>query len=233
MVLHTPSPTSGSSGPFRVPWESFVQLVLEITVDAYQRMRQDSVAQQGWEEDTFTLKLKDYIQPLARQHPLNLVAMVQTPVHTPAMYTGGVSTKKASRIDIRFFQPREDYERIYFAWECKRVGGKRENREYATLVPKYITEGILRFLDEEYSVGLDDAGMLGYVLAGDVTNIVHDINASMQEPRRKRPLSTSDHLVSSPAIDAFTNVYRSSHKRTVSQRTIRLHHLFLTFDFEQ
>ena len=234
MVLGTPSLSSGSPDKFRVPWETFVQLVLGITVEAYQRMRQDCVARQDWEENTFTLRLTNgYIQPLARRNPLNLVAIVQTEIHTPAMYTGAVSTRKALKIDIRLFHPWMNYNQVYFAWECKRVGDKRVNTDYSALVSRYITEGILRFLDEKYAAGLDDAGMLGYVLAGGVINIVADINRSMSHPRRARRLSPSDHLVPAPAIDTFTDVYRSQHTRAASQRTIRLHHLFLTFDFEQ
>lgn len=43
--------SSGSSEPFQVSWETFVQFVLKITVEAYQRMRQDGVAQKDWEEN--------------------------------------------------------------------------------------------------------------------------------------------------------------------------------------
>ena len=234
MTLRAPSLTSGSPDQFPVLWESFVRLVLEITVEAYQRMRQDGVARWDWEEDTFSVRLtEDYIQPLARRHPLNLIAMARTKIHTPAMKAGAVSPKQAPEIDIRLFHSWMNYSEVYFAWECKRVGDKRVNKKYAVLISKYVTEGILRFLDEKYALGLDDAGMLGYVLAGDMTNIIYDINTSMHHPRRDRPLPTSDHLMPAPAVGTFTDLYRSHHKRTVNQRTIRLHHMFLTFDFEQ
>ena len=233
MTLRTPSPTTGPTDPFRVFWESFVQLVLEITVEAYQCMRRDSEVQREWEEDTFTVRLtEDYIQPLARRHPLNLIAVSRTKVHTSAMKDGRLSPKKAVEIDIRLSPSWMDYSQVYFAWECKRVGDKRVDRKYAVLIPEYITEGILRFIDEEYAAELDDAGMLGYVLDGDVTNIVDDINASMCHPRRTRPLLAADHLAPASAVGTFSDVYQSSHKRVSSQRPIRLHHLFLTFDFE-
>jgi hypothetical protein len=232
MTLRASSLSNGLPDKFRV-WESFVRLVLEITVEGYQRMRQDGVTQRDWEEDAFTVRLtEDYIRPLAQQHPLNLVTVARTRVHTPAMKAGAVSPKQAPEIDIRLFSSWMNYAQVYFAWECKRVGDKRVNKKYAVLIPGYITEGILRFIDEDYSAGLDDAGMLGYVLAGDVTNIVHDINASMHHPHRARPLSTSDHLVPAPSIGIFVDVYQSHHKRTTSQTAIRLHHLFLTFDFD-
>jgi len=232
--LHSFPLRSGSTDQFRVPWKTFVKVVLALTVEAYQRMRQDSVACQDWEEDTFTIRLtEDYIQPLARQHPLNLVVMPRTRVHTPEMKTGAVSPKKAPEIDIRLFSSWEkDYHRVYFAWECKRVGDKRVDNKYAFLIREYVTEGIFRFLDGEYASEVDDSGMLGYVLAGNVANIVDGINQSMVHPRRVRRLSPSDHLVPGPAIGAFTDAYQSRHKRVVHQRIIRLHHLFLTFDFE-
>ena len=234
MALRVPSPTTGPTAPFRVFWESFVQLVLEITVEAYQCMRRDGEVQREWEEDVFTVRLtENYIQPLARQHPPNLIAMPRTKVHTSAMKDGCLSPKKAVEIDIRLSPSWMDYSQIYFAWECKRVGDKRVDGKYAALIPEYITEGILRFIDEEYAAGLDDAGMLGYVLDGDVTNIVDDINVSMCHPRRTRPLPAADHLAPVSAVGTFKNVYQSSHKRVSSQMPIRLHHLFLTFDFEQ
>lgn len=234
MALRVPSPTTGPTDPFRISWESFVHLVLEITVEAYQRMRQDGRVQRDWEEDTFTIRLTEvYIQSLAHRHPLNLIAMSRTKVHTSAMKNGCLSPKKAVEIDIRLFPPWIDYNQVYFAWECKRIGDKRVDVKHAALIPEYITEGILRFIDGEYASGLDDAGMLGYVLDGDVTNIVDDINVSMCHPRRTRPLPAADHLALAPAIGTFKDVYQSSHERVVGQRPIRLHHLFLTFDFEQ
>jgi hypothetical protein len=231
--LHPIPQSIGSIDRFRVPWKIFVQVVLTLTVDAYQRMCQDGVAHQYWEEDAFSIRLtEDYIQPLAHQHPLLLIAVARTRTHTPEMKRGEVSSKQAPEIDIRLFSSWEkDYHRIYFAWECKRVGDKRVDEKYGSLIPKYITEGVFRFLDGEYASDVDDAGMLGYVLAGEIPNIVNDINQSMLHPRRSRRLSSSDHLVPAPAIQTFTDVYHSRHKRVADQKIISLHHLFLTFDF--
>lgn len=109
MTLRASLLSNGLPDEFRV-WESFVRLVLEITVEGYQCMRQDGVTQRDWEEDAFTVRLtEDYIQPLAQQHPLNLVAMAQTRVHTPAMKAGAVSPKQAPEIDIRLFSSWMNY----------------------------------------------------------------------------------------------------------------------------
>jgi hypothetical protein len=230
--LHLFPQSSGLTDYFRVPWKTFVQVVLGVTVKAYQLMCQDRVARQDWEEDTFTVKLTvDYIQPLVRQYPLLLIAMPRTRAHSPEMKGGEVSPKQAPEIDIRLFSSWENYSQIYFAWECKRVGDKRIDEKYTFLIAEYVTNGIFRFLDGKYASEVDDAGILGYVLAGDVPNIVDDINQSMVHPRRARRLSPSNHLAPVPAIGAFTDVYQSRHKRVANQRNIDLHHLFLTFDF--
>lgn len=228
-----PLPQSGGLiGKFRVPWSTFVKVVLTITVEAYQLIRQEGVACRDWEEDTFTVRLtENYIQPLARQHPLNLIAMSRTRAHTPGMGAGEISPKQAPEIDIRLFNPWENYNQVYFAWECKRISDKRVDEKHAFLVAEYVANGIFRFIDGVYASEVDDAGMLGYVLAGDVPSIVDDINQSMVHPRRVRRLSPSDQLVPASAIVALKDVYQSQHKRLVSQRSICLHHLFLTFDF--
>lgn len=84
--LNVPIPSNGLSDEFRISWDSFVQIVLENTLEAYQRMRRSCVAKQGWEEDKFTAVLaEDYIQPLLRERGLSLLVALQNPVYTRAM----------------------------------------------------------------------------------------------------------------------------------------------------
>ncbi|MCI0692777.1 hypothetical protein L0337_12335 [candidate division KSB1 bacterium] len=224
--------SSGSPEPFQVPWEAFVQFALKITVEAYQRMRQDGVARRDWEENTFTACLaENYIRPLA--FPFVYV-VPHVKIYTPEMKTGETSTKRANEIDIRLFGSwEENYHQIHFVWECKRISGRNLDKENDSLIAEYVTEGIDRFIDGEYAASLDDAGLLGYVLLGEAAQIVRDINRSMQDPHRKRQLSDSDCLVSAAAIGAFNDVYQSHHIRLDNQKPIRLHHLFLTFDFKE
>ena len=225
------SARSGSPEQFKVSWEAFVQFVLNITIEAYQKMRRDCVARKDWEEDTFTICLaENYIQPLA--FPFSVYVIPRARIHTLEMKTGEISAKRAKEIDIRLYGSwEENYHRIHFVWECKRISDRNLDKENDALIAKYVTEGIFRFIDREYAASLDDAGMLGYVLLGEVANIVSDINRSMENPHRKRQLSTSDYLVPATAIGAFANVYQSRHLRADNQKPVRLHHLFLTFDF--
>lgn len=180
-----------------------------------------------WLEDTFTANLESFIRPIAYNHPLNLQVQSQVPVY-PAE-TGDMAANRAVRIDIKLWGSWHNYHRIYFAWEAKRIGDKRIDARCSTLNSEYVNEGIYRFIDNQYSVDVDSAGMLGYVLAGEVPNIVSDINETMIR-LQKRPLSSSDQLRESSPIADFEDVYESQHDRA-DNAPIELHHLFLKFSY--
>lgn len=227
-----PISSSGSSNAFRIPWNTFVQIALDNTLEAYQQMRQSCAVKRDWEEDKFTAVLaEDYLQPLLRQNPLGIVVTLQNPVYTRAMKSGKISTNKARKIDMKLYIPQWNYVDIYFAWECKLVGDKQRNSGYAALLSEYIKEGIFRFIDGNYSSEVSDAGMLGYVLEGNVSSIVRGVNESMLSDRRRRRLPSSDQLLPlAPPMD-FGDAYMSQHRRTGKTESIRLKHLFLSFDF--
>lgn len=232
-LIESSSPSIGEPGRFeRLTWPEFVVCVLELTVKAYQAMRRDNVAQRDWEENTFTLNLgKCYLHQIAYDNESSIHVHIEEQVYTPQMKTGQQSTREAKRIDMSMYGTWErNYDQIRFVWEAKRVGDKRIDPEYSDLNSEYVNEGIYRFIKGEYAGSLDDAGMLGYVLAGSVSNIVGDINASMGNIRKNPPLPDSDHLQKVTPIDNFEDLYRSNHIRT-NQTHIRLHHLFLSFEF--
>ncbi len=227
-------PSVGAPDQLQIQWKSFVQAVLEVTVQAYQNMRRRSNIGRGWEEDVFTLNLFKHILPLASRHPMCLNAKSQVPVFTPDMEIGAISPKEANEIDIQLWIGSwENHDRIYFAWEAKLIVDRLLDEKHKYLVAKYITDGLIdRFIDGKYANEVDDAGMLGYILAGDAATIVKDINRSMQDRQRIRKLLKSDHLKIASSIGDFTDVYLSCHSRISCARKIRLYHLFLTFDFD-
>ena len=117
----------------------------------------------------------------------------------------------------------------HFVWEAKLVGDRRINPEYDGLNSEYVNEAIYRFIRGEYASQVSDAGVLGYVLAGEVGNIVADINQSMGNIRKNPSLPLSNHLRLVAPINDFRDIYQSQHAREGSQ--VVLHHLFLIFDF--
>jgi hypothetical protein len=210
-----------------------VVCVLELTVKAYQAMRRDNVAQRDWEENTFTLNLgKCYLHQIAYDNESSIHVHIEEKVYTPKMKTGQQSTLEAKRIDMSMYGTWErNYDQIRFVWEAKKIGDKRVDQEYSQLNSEYVNEGLYRFIRGEYASDLDDAGMLGYVLAGSVSNIVGDINASMGNIRKNPPLPDSSHLREARPVGDFKDIYRSTHTR-VDQTDVRIHHLFFTFEFD-
>lgn len=225
-----------SSGRFRfkLTWQEFVQHVLVLTVKAYRAMCKDCIAKSDWEENTFTIRLgEDYLRPIGFDDDYSIRVDIRSKVHTQQMKNGTQKTIEAKEMDLSLYGIWErNYIEKRFVWEAKRIGDKGVEKKYSSLNPEYIHEGIYRFIRREYADGLSDAGMLGYVLAGSVANIVGDINLSMGRIRKNPPLSESNHLKLTSPINDFEDVYRSHHMRTDKTR-IRLHHLFLRFDFSQ
>jgi hypothetical protein len=183
-----------------------------------------------------------------------LRAQTQRTIYTPEMMAGEVSPKKAVKIDIKIWDKNWDNEdEIYFTWECKLIVDNAREDKHRRLVPEYITNGIVRFLDANwrYAQTVNDAGILGYVLYGEAAQIVEAINQEMLAiPRRPessmkdvramqalqaaRRLSSSDQLkLCNPSpVNTFI-FYESCHRRHFCNQVIRLYHFFLTFDFAE
>ena len=148
------------------------------------------------------------------------------------MRTGEQATIEAKEMDLIMFGSWErNYDAVHFVWEAKRVGDKRVNADYSGLNSEYVNEAIYRFIRKEYAANVADAGALAYVLAGDVGNIVADINQSMGNLRKNPALDTSNHLQKAPALQQFEYVYQSTHAREEDNSPIQLHHLFLSFEY--
>jgi hypothetical protein len=212
-------------------WDEFVQLVISLTVLAYQAMNDAHFAKSDWEENVFTANLADFLRRLAFDQELPIHVHSRIRQHTPAMKAGAQPTIEAKEIDLMLYGSWErEYNEVHFVWEAKRVGDERINKAYAGLNAEYVNEAIYRFIYGDYATGLNNAGVLAYVLAGDVPVIVSHINSSMGRIRRNPPLPPSEHLVISSPIGGFENVYLSNHTR-VDTSTIQLHHLFFAFDF--
>ena len=206
--------------------------VLILTIEAYQAMRRAGIAKRDWEENTFTVCLgDDYLRDLAYDNEYSIYITIRDKIHTPQMKQGKQPTIEAKEMDLSLYGSWErDYIKKRFVWEAKRIGDKRVDKRYTKLYSEYVHEAIYRFINREYASGLDDAGVLGYVLAGQVSNIVTDINSTMGRVRKNKPLSRSNHLAHSAPINGFQDKYHSHHTRT-DKTIINLYHLFLTFDF--
>lgn len=233
-------------------WTGFLQEVLETTIAAYRMLRQESTVHSSWEEDTFTINIERCMNQFIRTRKFPLCAKSQQLIYTPEMMAGEVSPKKAVKLDIKIWDKNWDNEdEVYFTWECKLIIDKARENKHRRLIPEYITNGVVRFLDEnwKYAEAVDDAGILGYVLYGEVAQIVEAINQEMLELPQRPESSTKDvrakqALLAARSLSAFDLLrlcnpspinnfifYESRHRRMFCNQDIRLYHFFPTFDF--
>ena len=222
--------STGDSQKFSpITWAEYVSVVIELTVTAYQKMYQDScVIKRSLEENSFTLNLEDYIRPIAFNREQSIFVHSRKKQHTPEMKLGRQPTIAAKEMDLFLHGSWEaNYDKIHFVWEAKLVGDKQN---YSTLSSEYVNEAIYRFINMGYGANVPDGGVLGYVLSGNVPDLVMDINQSMGRLRKNNPLPASNHLQIAAPVHQFDAIYRSTHTRTDSS-LIQLHHLFLTFEF--
>lgn len=236
--LHSPlslySTSVGAKKDFELPWSVFVQYVLDVTAEAYSKMRQEAQLRSNYDEEVLSLILaENYIEAVANSKPqlLQLRVMREVPVSKPDMKYGDDPTpiRKSPRIDIQIYGSWDkEYRRRYFAWECKKIADRATN---SSLITNYVSEGVFRYCDSDYSSEINDAGMLGYVVAGDIAQIVDGINDSMISPRRERILPKSEILVSGTPVGPVEHVYESVHHRANSSSDIHLYHWFLIFDW--
>ncbi|MCI0708925.1 MAG: hypothetical protein L0154_02070 [Chloroflexi bacterium] len=231
-VSQPPPNSFGATGQFELPWGSFVKYVLEITVEAYEQMRTTADVWSHYDEETLTAILaEDHIAKIANSRPLQLKIHLEVPVRTQSMKTGANPTpiRTARKIDIQIYGSwQKDYRTRYFAWECKRICDRSTN---TNLISEYVTAGIFRFCDSEYAAEVNDAGMIGYVIAGDISDIVEGINSSMSNPQRSRQLPINEKLFIDNPILNTKDIYKSEHYRTKDASKVRLYHVFMTFNW--
>ena len=80
------------------------------------------------------------------------------------------------KIDIAVFWDQEVDQ--YLAYECKRLNVPRDGN-VRSLATEYVQDGIMRFVTGQYSANLPAAGMLGYVLDGDLCGAYEKIRQAI------------------------------------------------------
>lgn len=103
-----------------------------------------------------------------------------------------------------------------FIVECKRLKNAS---------PKYISDGLNRFLNKEYSKNESHAGMIGFVVEGDVK----DICSSLMEKCKQESYIESK-FTGSKFYDSETTFYTTHNREGTDE--IYIYHLFLEFNLE-
>ena len=103
-----------------------------------------------------------------------------------------------------------------FIVECKRLKNAS---------PKYISDGLYRFLNKEYSKNESHAGMIGFVVEGDVKDICSSL---MEKCKQKNYIESK--FTGSKFYDSETTFYTTHNREGTDE--IYIYHLFLEFNLE-
>lgn len=125
------------------------------------------------------------------------------------------------KIDIAVFL---DWERErYVAYECKRLNVTHAGKR-SSLATVYVTQGMMRFMTEQYAEQLPVGCMLGYVIDGDVAFAMSQLNNAIAA---HQPVALATGPAAVAAIQSIAR-FLTSHNRTVGT-TIELRHALLPF----
>ncbi len=158
--------------PFNPFVDNYLGEILEAVAIAWLRMKHPK--RNEW-EDRITYRLAGRLQndTLLRDLPYDIV---------PQHWLLGLNGERLGRLDLRF--KHRQSQRDYFALESKRLhvtypGGTISN-EYLTYSGD---EGMMAFIDGQYSKGLPSGGMLGYVMDGDTKKAWAGLESHIQNRR--------------------------------------------------
>lgn len=139
------------------------------------------------DEDTITRNLVDLLQsdPGVRRwfHWIEFQ-------YEPFGHTAEGTAYSTGRIDIAVLLNQD--RNVYLAYECKRLNDVRKDVR-RSLAGKYVTDGLSRFVAEQYSEDLPLACMLGYVLDGDLEYAESSVRARIAELREEVSLVAEPH----------------------------------------
>lgn len=140
--------------------------------------------------------------------------------------------QKQGRLDITFRptgiagSPNED---IYFCLECKRLNFLKGKKR----VPggsEYVKDGMMRFVGKQYAKAVKHGGMLGYVLDGNVTEAIKNVEVNVRKKCVTLCMDSPGILHSSSILSHVSTVRESFHQRDGETIKFSIHHLFLEAD---
>lgn len=133
------------------------------------------------------------------------------------------------RLDISFrpLVPRED---IYFCLESKRLNVVKdgETRAYAS---EYVTLGMLRFVTGQYSRAVRHGGMIAYVLDGNVSRAMTNVEANIQRQHSALCMTAPGEFRPSAVLKDDARVRETHHHRVHEANLFRIHHLFMAANY--
>jgi hypothetical protein len=174
------------------------------------------------EEDCVTINL---VALLLQDAVVRRICYLVVYHHEPfGTHPGGA---KFSKGEIDFAVLLDQERERYVAYECKRLNVIYEAR--ASLATRYVKDGMMRFLTEQYAEGLPVGCMLGYVMDGDLPFALTRVNSAIDA--HKISLGIVDGASPCqpiPGVERFSTLHQRA-----STSVIELRHALLPFSIAQ
>lgn len=171
------------------------------------------------EEDTITINL---VALLAKDAVVRRICYFVIYQHEPfGTHPGGAKFSKG-KIDIAALMDQE--RERYVAYECKRLNVIHVGTR-SSLATRYVKDGMMRFLTEQYAAGLPVGCMLGYVMDGDLQFALTQVNGAINA--HKIPLCIVNCAPPSQAVPGIER-FSTLHQRADTS-IIELKHVLLSF----
>lgn len=119
--------------------------------------------------------------------------------------------------------PRED---IYFCLESKRLNVVKDGKA-RTYASEYVTFGMLRFVTGQYARAVRNGGMIAYVLDGDVSRAMANVEANIRRQRVALCIAAPGALLPLTVLKGDPRARETHHQRVHETNLFRIHHLFM------
>jgi hypothetical protein len=129
------------------------------------------------------------------------------------------------RNDLRFYPLNHCGQTVFFTVECKRLRVKTSSR-LKSLAGTYVNDGMLRFVNGQYSAGLPCGGMIGYVMDNNLKEAFASVRKEIESKRDRLKISSKDAL-RTPSATLPDHEWSADtfHKR--AEGVFALHHALL------
>lgn len=124
------------------------------------------------------------------------------------------------------FRPLYRPRKCIFCLECKRlnvVKGARK-RSYAT---EYVVHGMMRFMTGLYASRVQEGGMLGYVLDGNVRDAINRVSTVVGSRWQELGMESPGLLLGSTMLATVATARETRHRRGTAEEPFVIHHLFV------
>lgn len=201
-------------------WDDFiasggVASVLALTLDAWSRLAPPT--EDELEERTSIRLYAAMVKNRDRQRHRFLIRYEDVEVDIDL-------ASETGRKDIVFF-PGHDGD-LYFCLEAKRLNA-RVDGVMKSLADEYVKNGMQRFVDGKYSRAVHHAGMLGYVLDGDVTRAMTNVLNNIRARHADLGMDAPGDWFDSPHRPDDSQAKETGHRRSHTAACFQLQRVFV------